>query len=550
MENARPSTMHVADQVKRSRDTIYYDPSLTGKGKTHGLLSELAKGHGKTLIAVPSLDLANDYKKKIKEMTRNINANFLYQVVTSEDKKWLNGFKTREKLQKHIDRVNNGQSLNNLVITTHETLDRAFQHGMTGLDGWSLYIDESMDMYKTNRFHVSKMAAGMFFGTFDFKKSTYTGLMEVHPSKEMRKNMLAIVNGEVKDSYWSEKSNCDFLRYILSPSFLCLIHESSVDELSACFFGENGIGSVKLMVLSTLNPNVLKAFSSVTILSALYKRNIMAKVLGVLGFSLVDKRYASCQKEVHDNGDRLTIYYAIESKNSITYKSKKVNKNSSLDNEDIIVREYLDRIGGQDFIYNANIKSRNKKEYSRNGKDGDNEQGILLTAVAGVNSYQSYHNALYTTARNLDDSESSVLQAFGIDKDFANDDRNLLAAYQFISRTSIRNPTATEPVSFYVIDKNTADFIHSLWPNSSVQKVDISHLKDKAPSIHASNKKKGGTDADYDSYVRVKRRFNGGWRVFHKPTRKRFISMAEKLGDTDDDVYDFIKNYNANGGKG
>ncbi|WNK19078.1 hypothetical protein P1P91_09310 [Halomonas piscis] len=93
-------------------------------------------------------------------------------------------------------------------------------------------------------------------------------------------------------------------------------------------------------------------------------------------------------------------------------------------------------------------------------KDG---QGIgqkveLVTAVAGVNLYSAYCNALYMTSRNIDPKEKTILARFGISEEFANEDRNLLAAYQFVSRTSIRDKSSDSHVNFYVVDKRTGSF--------------------------------------------------------------------------------------------
>lgn len=537
------SSVHMKEKSKK--DVIFYDPSLTGKGKTYGLLSELAIDHGRTLIAVPSKALANEYKTLITDLTNHQSGSpdALYHVITSDEGMDEDVSFTREMLQRSIDKVNNAQSTYKIIITTHATLDLALKFGIHGIDGWDLYVDESMDMFKAHRYDLTEMSAGMFLESFQFSKSSYNGLMEISPSKSMKSCIESIVEGRAKDTFWSDDDNAEFLDYVQSSSFTSYVKKDDYEKAKDVSTGMHTSSTGRLFVLSAINPHVLREFSSVTILSSLYERSIMYKLLEIMGFTLKEKRFSRAKSLLHDNGYRLNIYYAMDGKNSKAYKSKLVSSGANKDYEDAIVQAFRRMVGSNRFIYNANVSSRDKQVYSSDykGYAGENENdesySVLLTAVAGVNSYDDYHHAIYTTARNMDDSEASVLHAFGIDKDFANDDRNLLSAYQFISRTSIRVKEAEDEVSFYVVDKHTAEFIQSLWPGASINMVHVNDIMPCStnPYTYLKHDKK-----EYYAYMRFKAKFEDGFREFRKNSRERFVRICEEYGFTHEPAYKYI----------
>lgn len=514
---------------------IYYDPSLTGKGKTYGLLDSLAskQENQKILIAVPSIKLANDYESKLKSHEKS--GGVLCEIVNSDKKHKKKDMKTHEHLKASIDKINEGGLGAKILITTHETLRLAFVNEVDGLSGWDLYVDESINLYFSHHLEVTGISASFYKENFNFKLKKLSDGREMYrmEPKEKRVSLLKDIAYErKKDTLLSNEGMKELMAYWSSRCFDTLINKEQKDELIN-LDNEDFSNKIQLCLLTTVNSMYLKRFKSITILSALFDRTIMAKVFEINGFELVEKKYATDETNIHDNGSRLKVFYAIDRMNSKSYKKQKQKKNSSKDYEDFIVERYMQMIGGAPFIYNANIDSRTKQVYvnEQNSENNADGKGVLVTEIEGLNDYKGYHVALYTSAKNLDSNEAAVLNGFGIDTEYANVDRNQLSAYQFLSRTSIRDKERDEDVHFYVIDKKTAEFIQGLYPDSTIQAISISELDKSKESITNRIKDKN----DRKAFYRGLSRFNEEkTKTIRRGAAERFVKICEE-----NDVLDY-----------
>lgn len=524
----------------KKNSIIHYDPSLTGTGKTYGLLKSLTNEKKKAIIAVPSIALANEYKRIITDMVGITQSKLQYKVIHNEEKEDLSDMKTHEILKRYVDKINKGSGLLKVIITTHETLKRGMLNNVNGFEGWHLYIDECMELIYTSKISLTSLTAGMFIDNFciqDIGHNKFYGLCLTDSSNETAKS---VMKGSLKDSFYDNDFWCDLLNYLDSNNFSIMTLHSDYEKAKDLAKSKEKETSISINLLATANKKFLESFESITVLSALFEKTIMYRLFEVLEFDLVKKTYSLNEIDKHNNGERLRVHYAKKGRNTNLYKEKKPDENRKEDNEDIIVNTILKSIGSNKFIFNANIKSRTKQVYTKYQSDTCDPkkgQGALLTAVAGINDYQNYHSAVYTTARNLDDSQASVFSSFGIDRKTASDDRNLLSAYQFLSRTSIRDGQAEGIVNFYVIDEVTACFIAKLWPGSELIHIDVKELSVSDVPITELIKDKN----DRKSYYRVTKKFRDGVRKFSKNSRERFTKICEDAKMIDNEAYKYIK---------
>ncbi|WP_146612991.1 DEAD/DEAH box helicase family protein [Halomonas sp. SL1] len=516
--------------------TVNFDPSLTGSGKTHGAIKDVLKRREKTIIAVPYIKLANEYKSKIHEISEELVITPSCAFITSEEKSVDK--KTFEELECHLEKGNNYYN-DYIIVTTHQTLRLALLNDIVGIDGWHLIIDECMDMFYTCSYEVTKASAKMFLDSFTLEHGVNDKLYELSVEASQRATFRNILNGGIGDSFWKKDAHEQFVAHSLSKSFSTYARIEDVKKAVSVLEGKHEKESAKLSTLSVIKKDILTKFSSLTFIAADFDKTVMALVLENLGFELNRVSYAAYPLLQHSNGKRLTIKYAVDRKNSISYKRvkslKRDDDNEIMDHEDLIVARYLREIGGECFIFNSNVASRDKKVY-RECMGGDNQDGqaVLLTAVSGVNEYSTYNYAMYTTAKNSKDCEASIFEAFGVPREVVDMDRNQLSAYQFVSRTSIRERNATDPVVFYVIDKNTAEFLKEKWPESECLKIDVDGLE----ADDLSDRQKINNDKDYKAYRDKVKKYNEGNRRFYKPSAERFVKMYEALGlAANDEVY-------------
>lgn len=117
------------------------------------------------------------------------------------------------------------------------------------------------------------------------------------------------------------------------------------------------------------------------------------------------------------------------------------------------------------------------------------DKGYLTPKQAGTNEYRGLHHAAIIYAAKPCANLRSLLELLGIDSDHWTRSVEFEAVLQFVTRTSIRNPNSTAPVSLWVFDRGQAMYLKEYFDalphvTTSVQRVPL--------AIDIPDKQKGG----------------------------------------------------------
>ncbi|WP_286902080.1 DEAD/DEAH box helicase family protein [Vreelandella sedimenti] len=522
--------------MSRKLTTIYADKSITGSGKSYAAIRHCINKQQKTLIVVPSLVLANEYERDINQYASNESIQTTTKVVTSE--KTGKNQSTVDLLSATIASLKSATSAS--IITTHETFKLALLSNFTDFKGFHLLIDENIQLNSNTKCDLTKMSAANVLSWFDFT-ATHSDLYEMRMKSQYHGAASKIGIKSINDDFIND-DKIDFIDFTRSDSFTTYITKDSYHK--ACdVVNTTDVEAARIYTLSVINKAVLQKFNSVTILAALFDMSELRKYLEIAGFTIKYKKFSDRETEKHTNGSRLKIHCLTYRNNSLNFKSL-ISDSQKMDNEDLMVTYLMQNvIKDNKFIFNNNVAARDKRVYThyqalphQHEMDG---QGVLVTATAGVNKYSHINYALYTSSRNIDNAEKQIIEKFGIDEAYANADRNLLAAYQFIARTSIRDPHATDDVHICVIDNRTAEFLASLYPGAEIIKHEVPGLEDYEQYRLPPARSKAGK-----GMRRVIKSYESGIRKFREDARKNFCDNYEQYPVTDYyEIYQFLKNY-------
>lgn len=513
--------------------TIYYDPSLTGSGKTYSTIDNIIKNtHERYIVAAPSLALVKEYIKLFNKISCT---NFLLSEVTSNTSQEFNN--TTSHL---FDAIANADAKNiRVVITTHETLRLSFHAGIFNFTGWNLFIDECIDLVKTHQIDLTHSTACWFNDAInDFDANQFKNMSVISLSAELNDTVNDVIAGKQNDSVIH--SQLELFSKLASSGYDVLSCNDDLVKLNRVAKGNyssrTGSKSARMNCLSIVHKQTLQQFKTVTVLCALFEMTELYTALKLIGFDL-KRRYMSKKQNIsskHKNGSRLTVHYYTTKRNSLHLLNSMVKGKSV---EDTIIDNFIQNIGSNQFYYNANVDHRYRfnRFTAPYGVNPRTYQGALVAEIAGVNDYDDYDYAIYTTARNLDNTAATVYQNFGISREQIEQDRNFSTAYQFLSRSSIRDEDATSDVHFHVVDKVCAEFINSLFPGCKLVYHNIG--LDNENSLSKLNA------ADKKFCERFRKEFKSGKTIFSDNKKARYIAIFDNAGFIEDELYTFIKSH-------
>jgi hypothetical protein len=113
----------------------------------------------------------------------------------------------------------------------------------------------------------------------------------------------------------------------------------------------------------------------------------------------------------------------------------------------------------------------------------------LSPSCHGLNDYQDYHAIYFPAALNRTPQQFRMLKDLGFDIDEVHTGTSRETAYQAISRTSLRDPNSTEPVTIVVHDRATALMIGELIGTTNIEQL-VEVVPYKAPAYTSSDIKK------------------------------------------------------------
>lgn len=423
---------------------IKYISELTGSGKTGKILDTISQNDEKYIIAVPNRSLCKEIFARLTE--RDVLDGI--HIVNMD---------THETPSVVLATILRTPGKHRIVITTHASYQLALNDGLISniKNKWNLIIDEELTFYKTHEFNVSDVTKDIIEKTIkvvDYDSMFY----EIKPVSNRLWNDVMV--GECTDTFLNHPDYVSLVKYAHSEHYTTLVPKDNYDA----FINED-VNLLKkkfkkFYTISICNKNYFNTFKDTVILSSCFEQTISYLLLKWMGFDLhrVSVPYS---REYHPNSHLITLNYYCKSNWSNILKNKAViDGDGHLTLEDHIRNKILIDLDGEDFIFNANVEFRKKFK-----------SGKLVTSTHGVNKYIDYTNMVFMPSLNATASLVNVLSYFGITRKQIDFSRNVLHAYQFISRGAIRKANNGSVVNVYVMDKRTVDFLKSLYPLATVK---------------------------------------------------------------------------------
>ena len=423
------------------------DDRQCGSGKTTDLITELSNPNKDIVVlAAPSKDL-------LKE--------------------------TQGKVQIRIDQSISPRSNNNSVLITEDEFDKPTKellerlgdsynskHLLGTTQGFTTYVINELIrnkiLYKNKHLVIDEVFPGIIHTQLDMRigfgfmdslvRTNVTGKPGVH---------------KIKIKYGHENTFRNILKGKGGPTnqskpfepLAQILLNSAYDTYT---YSDKDLSNVeRLNFISIVNPDFLNIFKSTKILSAHY---FLSELYHVLHSQDVEhnKLFPKHDHKHLAKGKYVNIKYFTDNNWSRHFRNKRKDGQSNFER---IVKWLNDNIEG-DFIYNANKAERDCCF------NNPNHEAKLVTSMYGVNKYDDYTNAVFLPSFNIPPEINTLLIKLKINPKDINFSRNVLAAYQFCMRTEIRKLDSANQCNFYVMDKRTADFLLSVFPGASVEKID------------------------------------------------------------------------------
>lgn len=471
---------------------ITYSDSITGSGKTAEAINLMFEKRTENFImVVPNKRLCKEIYNRIKERKKGervqvINQDTLNDESTSTATFFSNAF---------------NNTTCRIIITTHVTFMNSV-HNMTlytTTSKWNLIIDEELDLYTEHDITVSQMTVGLLTGHFSFIKKD-ENFYTVNQRRYI--DNYNMTTTETCDDFLKLPSFLTLNKFVFSPRFETLILVAVYERMMACETDQRTT-DVKFTGVSVLKDNFLSKFKSVLILSAFFENTIMYKLLTSLNVKL--NKVEAPPKLQHNNSELITIHYFTESNWSKTLRTSVHSKNTTY--EDAISMMIIKLLNKEPFIYNTNLNSR-----------GLFKDGQLVTTIHGVNEYIEYNNMVYMPSLNATSNTVNTLASFGMSRKEIDFSRNVLSAYQFVSRGCIRKENNDRLVNIFVMDKRTVDFLETVFPKAKIIFHGVQVAKNPIPSNVRSFMSRYKSDSEDGKLITQKRdiKYNEYYKEYYK----------------------------------
>lgn len=309
-----------------------------------------------------------------------------------------------------------------------------------------------------------------------------------------------IARNELADDVYA--SFQDFAGKVVSDHWTVWVRADRYSTMTANFDAP-GVPR-QLNAFAVLNPTIFAGFASVTIMGAfftqslcylLWSRNRAAHVRFRDVTSRFRLRYAD-----HPNGDTLSIYYAQDRHFSKTLRDKPVKLVDGRTTPlfDALIGTAQEMYGEQTGI--AVLTNNDRKDIEGRFVGGEK----LPAWPHGINTFQHLDHAVLMIACNPSGQHQEFLKHYGeVDADDIRTAIHRQVVYQAACRISIRDPSNTNRKSLFVPDRETAGWLQSVFPGSTVDQID--GIFDVATATEIA--KRGGRPRKHESAAEKQRAY-------------------------------------------
>ncbi len=408
-----------------------------------------------------------------------------------------------------IDHINNAvEGRGEILVITHAAFVRLAETYASFRDGWTVIIDEALDVQEAFSFKLPDTHA---FVTehLEITRSTDPSYWAIGKKIGSRKlDDIARNRGgdevyERMQPFASAVVSKHRIVYVQAARYNALITKADVHGVPR-----------RLDAFSVLNPSVLKGWRQVIVIAANFTDTLMYLLWSRMFAKHVVFRDItstfSLRYTEHGNGHLLDIDFAYDGRWSKTFANKEIAGDAAgRTHRDAFVDAVHERVGDQPIAVLAN-----------NGHVGVEKcfvGGVRLPPFAhGLNTFQHLDAAVLLLAANpkpdliaflkhiADLSDDEVFTAF-----------HQQVIYQGALRISLRDPDSMTRKTLYVPDRSTAEYLHILFPGSRLHRLELG-LPEHAvrqsqtgrPKIYASGPDRQRAyreRQDYEKAVRLER---------------------------------------------
>lgn len=408
-------------------DITYIDGN-TGSGKTAHIINEISKSTENFLIVAPTRELCNEIADRFTD--RSIDALVVHQLVTSTP---------QQKLYNALDNMKN-----RVVITTQASFYMIFTSGIPNKGTWNIVFDEDFNIIKDHSVSYSQHTRRLIKAFFRFSKDRKRNLYSV---TEKNEQLFEIHQSE--ETFLDSRQFKDLATHIVSPNYDTYMLPSHYDKLNKKLASNSATRRANMF--SVMNIKSLGMFKSITVVAACFEETVTYKLLKELGANLTKKTITSGNSKPKY---KVNVYHYVNKNWSSTLRKKQVGRTTV---EEKVYAKVKDHIAGKKFIFNTNVSFRDKVT-----------DGVLVTAMFGVNSYMDFSTMVYLPSLNATVEQVNVLGHFGISRKDVDESRNMITAYQFVSRGAVRDMNFEGEINIHVPDKRTADFLKKKLENVTI----------------------------------------------------------------------------------
>ena len=246
---------------------------------------------------------------------------------------------------------------------------------------------------------------------------------------------------------------------------------------------KRGAGKV-LAFHSVLKPEILAGFAEVFMAGANFEDSAIYKVWGEQGVKFdPDPEFAKgLRYSKHQNGELVTIYFVTEQQWSRKRREATCEDGATV--QDRMIRAAKELFPSGRFVWLAN------KSVLENPFEAPAQR--LPNKPHGLNSFAEFDDIVFLSSLNPPTDHFRFLQYRGIHGAEVRAFTYFAEGYQAIMRTSVRDPGNRQPKRILVPDRGLAEYLHDVFPGSSIQKLDIGLVEDEPkrrgrPRKHNSN---------------------------------------------------------------
>jgi hypothetical protein len=323
---------------------------------------------------------------------------------------------------------------------------------------WIKFIDE---IPQVDRFFDPKIPYSVEYIKQFIEVEPYTDKLLRVKSRKSAKDLTEFLNAPTDDMH---EVFAGLLREVASPdkdvfvdakSWARIAEQGQIDERRRSDLN-------KVYFISMLSPRVLHPF-------VLLGANIQDSLLFLWferfhGTAWVDEQEITERlRHIPAPGARAQIYYFHERKFSKSMAAKPLPNGANV--RDAMDEAAIDLMGEQPCLYVENNGMPSSKLRDAKG------MAKIPVQAQGLNEYSSVHNIYIAAALNRSPQQYEMLRNLGFSShevDRATSHENY---YQNAMRTSLRDPTSTEPVKIIVPDKPSAERLAALMQAPAPQKL-------------------------------------------------------------------------------